>query len=50
MLLVWPFFLPKVCPCSDLTLLFDTILLPGGRFGEGVCCVHPPSGFGSGAG
>ena len=49
-LLVWPFLLPEVCLCSDLTLLFGTVLLLGDRFGEGVCHVHPPSGFGTEAG
>ena len=29
MFLVWPFFLPEVCPSSDLTLLLGTILLLG---------------------
>ena len=29
MLLVWPFPLPEVCLCSDLTPLFGTMLLPG---------------------
>ena len=50
MLLVWPFLLPEVCSWSDLTSLFSTILLLGGGFSEGVCCVHPPLGFGTGAG
>ena len=49
MLLVWPFLLPEVCPCSDLTLLLGTVLLLGDGFSEGVCHVHPPLGFGTGA-
>ena len=49
-LLVWPFLLPEVWPCSDLTLLFGTVLLLGDGFSEGVCHVCPPSGFGTGAG
>ena len=35
MVLVWPLPLPEVCPCSDSTLLFGTVLLLGGGFGEG---------------
>ena len=48
--LVWPFPLPEVCLCSDLTPLFGTILLLGGGFSKGVCHVCPPSGFGTGVG
>ena len=40
----------SVCPWSDLTPLFGTVLSLGGRFGGGVCQIHSLSGFGTGTG
>ena len=45
-----PFPMPVVCPCSDLTPLFGTVLLLGGGFGRGVHQIRSLSGFGTGAG
>ena len=45
-----PFFTPAVCPCSDVTLLFGTVLSLGGGFGGGIHQIHLLSGFGTGAG
>ena len=41
------FLMPAVCPCSDLTPLFGTMLPLWVGFGRGVCWVCPSSWLGT---
>ena len=42
--------MPSVCPCSDFTLSFGTVLPLGGKFGKGVCQICSSSGLVTGVG